>query len=158
MRKYMKCIAFLYFIISLCICTSACKNVEKEQADWEKYGKMETLHEEFQSADGSEVFYYDMECFYFDDTYPKVLNDTLQTYYDSVRESYLQDSQIYTEPLEGNTNIPYDSLIFQYFTSVDEDYVSLVYNNVCYMGGAHPYSAMESITIDCATGEIVPGQ
>lgn len=75
-----------------------------------------------------------------------------------MEESYLQDSQVYTEPLEENTNIPYDSLIFQYFTYVDEDYVSLVYNNVNYMGGAHPYSAMDGITIDCTTGEIVNAQ
>lgn len=126
--------------------------------DWTKYGEMERIHEEFQSVDGSNAFYYDMECFYFDDTYPKVLNETLQAYYASVEESYIQDSQVYTEPLEENTNTPYDSLIFQYFTYVDEDYVSLVYNNVCYMGGAHPYSAMDGITIDCTTGEIVTVQ
>lgn len=131
------------------------KTIEK---DWTKYGEMEMVHEEFQSVDGSAAFYYDMECFYFDDTYPEVLNETLQAYYASVEESYLQDSQVYTEPLEENTNIPYDSLIFQYFTYVDEDYVSLVYNNVNYMGGAHPYSAMDGITIDCTTGEIVNAQ
>ena len=108
---------------------------------------METVHEEFPNEDGSVTFYYDMECFYFDDTYPEVLNETLQTYYASVEESYLQDSQVYTEPLEENTNIPYDSLIFQYFTYVEEDYVSLVYNNVCYMGGAHPYSAMDEADV-----------
>ena len=99
-----------------------------------------------------------MECFHFDDTYPAVLNKTLQEYYDSVEEAYLQDSQVYTEPLEENVNTPYNSLIFQYFTYVGEDYVSLVYNNVCYMGGAHPYSARDGITIDCATGEIVSAQ
>lgn len=131
---------------------------ETIENDWTKYGEMERIHEEFQSVDGSNAFYYDMECFYFDDTYPKVLNETLQAYYASVEESYIQDSQVYTEPLEENTNTPYDSLIFQYFTYVDEDYVSLVYNNVCYMGGAHPYSAMDGITIDCTTGEIVTVQ
>lgn len=49
-------------------------------------------------------------------------------------------------------------MIFQYFTYVGEDYVSLVHNNVCYMGGAHPYSARDGITIDCATGEILSAQ
>ena len=38
------------------------------------------------------------------------------------------------------------------------DYVSLVYNDVYYMGGSHPYSAMDGITIDCTTGEIVSVQ
>ena len=131
---------------------------ETVENDWTKYGEMETIHKEFPIADGRIAFYYDMECFYFDDTYPAVLNKTLQEYYDSVEEAYLQDSQVYTEPLEENVNTPYNSLIFQYFTYVGEDYVSLVYNNVCYMGGVHPYSARDGITIDCATGKIVSAQ
>lgn len=128
------------------------------ERDYSKYGKMEMIHEEFQSEDGSSTFYYDMECFYFDDSYPAILNEALRDYYDSVEEGYIQDSQVYAEPFEGNVHTPYDSLIFQYFTYVNEDYVSLVYNNVCYMGGAHPYSAMDGITIDCTTGEIVSVQ
>lgn len=128
---------------------------ETVESDISKYGEMKSIHEEFQDADGSDVYYYDMECFYFDDSYPAVLNETLQAYYDSVEEGYIQDSRVYTEPFEGNVNTPYNSLIFQYFTYVGEDYVSLVYNSVCYMGGAHPYSAMDGITIDCKTGEMV---
>ena len=133
-------------------------NQKTVENDFSKYGKMEMVHEEFQSADGSSTFYYDMECFYFNDSYPAVLNETLQEYYNSVEEGYIEDSEVYTEPFEGNVDTPYNSLIFQYFTYVDEDYVSLVYNNVCYMGGAHPYSAMDGITIDCKTGEIVAVQ
>ena len=133
-------------------------NVEESEPDWTNYGEMKTTHEEFQNEDGSTAFYYDMECFYFNDVYPEVLNETLQAYYASVEQSYLQDSQVYTEPLGKNENIPYDSLIFQYFTYVDEEYVSLVYNNVCYMGGANPYSALDGITINCTTGEIVTAQ
>ncbi len=53
---------------------------EAIENDWTKYGEMERIHEEFQSVDGSNAFYYDMECFYFDDTYPKVLNETLQAF------------------------------------------------------------------------------
>ncbi len=85
-----------------------------------------------------------------------VLNEALQVYYDSVEEAYIQDSQVYAKPCEGNINTPYNSLIFQYFTYVNKDYVSLVYNNVSYMGGAHPYSARDGITIDCTTGKIIP--
>lgn len=131
---------------------------ENVEGDFTQYGDMEMIHEDFQDENGSVTFYYDMECFYFDDTYPAVLNETLKTYYDSVEETYIQDAQVYAEPFEENVNTPYNSLIFQYFTYVDEDYVSLVYNNVSYMGGAHPYSAMEGITIDCTTGEIVEVQ
>lgn len=131
---------------------------EKVENDLTKYGDIEMVHEEFQGADGSVTFYYDMECFYFDNTYPMVLNETLQAYYDSVEEAYIQDSQVYAEPCEGNINTPYNSLIFQYFTYVDKDYVSLVYNNVSYMGGVHPYSARDGITIDCTTGKIVAVQ
>ena len=131
---------------------------ETVESDFSKYGEKEIIHEEFQSEDGSVVYYYDMECFYFDNSYPAVLNETLQAYYDSVKEGYIQDSQVYAESLEGNANTPYNSLIFQYFTYIGEDYVSLVYNNVCYMDGAHPYSAMDGITIDYRTGEIVSVQ
>lgn len=128
------------------------KNTENDST---KYGNIKQEHEEFQNQDGSVYFYYDMECFYFDENYPKVLNETLQTYYDSVIESYCRDSKTYAGDSNGESNTPYDSLIFQYFTYVGDDYVSLVYNNVTYMGGAHPYSALDGITIDCSTGEIV---
>lgn len=36
-----------------------------------------------------------------------------------------------------------------------QDYISILYNDVCDMGGAHPYSRMDGITIDCKTGEQV---
>jgi len=126
--------------------------------DPEKYGEIQAVHKDFQDADGKDTFYYDMECFYFDDTYPAKLNKALQTYYDSVEKEYIQDSKVYKDSSEGSINTPYNSLIFQYFTYVGDDYVSLVFNNVSYMGGAHPYSAMDGITIDCATGKIVKVQ
>ena len=123
--------------------------------DATEYGSIKQEHEEFQNQDGSMSFYYDMECFYFDDSYPKILNETLRTYYDAMIESYRRDSQTYAGGLPEESSTPYDSLIFQYLTYVGDDYVSLVYNDVTYMGGAHPYSALDSITIDCNTGEIV---
>lgn len=129
------------------------------ESDPSTYGDMEAIHEDFLDKDGNISFYYDMDCFYFDDTFPSVLNETLRTYYNSIEESYIKDSQVYTTgTTEGNAAAPYDSLIFQYFTYVGDDYVSLVYNDVSYMGGAHPYSALDGITIDCTTGEMVPVQ
>lgn len=125
------------------------------EGDVGKYGKIEQEHHDFQDENGNVYYYYDMECFYFNDSYPEVLNETLQAYYDSIREDYRQDSASYEGGSGDEPNTPYDSLIFQYFTYVGEDYVSLVYNDVVYMGGAHPYSAMDGITIDCSTGEMV---
>lgn len=122
-------------------------------SDAANYGTITQEHEDFTNQEGSSVFYYDMECFYFDETYPAVLNETLQTYYDSIKEGYESDAKTYAEGSGGMT--PYDSLLFQYVTYAGDDYVSLVFNNVAYMGGAHPYSAFDGITIDCGTGEMV---
>lgn len=128
---------------------------ESVESDYTEYGTMKPEHEEFYNSDNSVGFYYDMECFYFDDSYPAVLNETLQSYYDSIREGYCSDAEIYVGDVAEAGETPYDSLIFQYVTYVGEDYISIVYNNVCYMGGAHPYSAYDGITIDCGTGEIM---
>lgn len=129
-------------------------NTESVESDYAKYGSIEEAHEDFPNQDGSVGFYYDMECFYFNDTYPRVLNETLQSYYDSIRETYRSDSEIYTGDMAEGPNTPYGSLLFQYFTYVGEDYISLVYNDVSHMGGAHPYSCLDGITINCSTGEM----
>ena len=42
------------------------KNTENDST---KYGNIKQEHEEFQNQDGSVYFYYDMECFYFDENY-----------------------------------------------------------------------------------------
>lgn len=124
--------------------------------DETEYGNIGQEHEEFRNQEGSSYFYYDMECFYFDETYPAILNETLQTYYDLKKESYHHDSETYAGGSSEESNMPpYDSLIFDHVTYAGGDYVSLLFNDVCYMGGAHPYSAFEGITIDCSTGEIV---
>lgn len=130
-------------------------NKESVESDYTKYGNMELEHEDFLNQDGGIGFYYDMECFYFDESYPEVLNETLQGYYDSIRESYCSDSEVYIGDMTEEQNTPYESLLFQYITYVGEDYISLVYNNVSYMGGAHPYSFLDGITINCSTGEMV---
>lgn len=128
-------------------------NVYNDETD---YGNISQEHEEFRDQDGSSFFYYDVDCFYFDETYPAILNETLQTYYNSKIESYLLQSEVYASgSSEESYTPPYDSLILLDITYVGEDYVSLLFNNVSYMGGVHPYSAFEGITIDCSTGEIV---
>ncbi len=121
-----------------------------------KYGDVKLEHEEFKNQSGSTFFYYDMECFYFDEAYPAILNKTLQSYYDAKKESYRLDSEPYAGGShEDAPGVPYESLIFFYVTYVGDDYVSLVFNDVDYYGAAHPYSAVEGVTIDCSTGEIV---
>lgn len=132
--------------------------VEDPQIDDEetRYGEIKQEHEEFQDQSGWNFFYYDIECFYFNETYPVTLNETLQTYYDSKREAYGQDSKTYEgEAYQDASNVPFDNLIFFGITYAGDDYVSLLFNDVAYMGGAHPYSALDGVTIDCSTGEIV---
>lgn len=125
------------------------------ESDETEYGTVKQEHEEFFDQSGVKSFYYDMECFYFDKTYPAVVNETLQTYYDGKREAYRLDSEGYTVESYGEPHIPYDLLMFYYVAYAGDDYVSVVFNDVCYMGGAHPDSWLEGITIDCSTGEIV---
>lgn len=81
MQKNMKRVISIYFMISICLCFSACGTVNEEhiktpyesdetnsynilnqetvENDWTKYGKMKTVHEEFPNEDGSVTFYYD---------------------------------------------------------------------------------------------------
>lgn len=127
-------------------------NVDNDETE---YGSIREEHEEFKNQNGSSFYYYDMDCFYFDEAYPVLLNKALQKYYDSKKESYQHNSETYADDSCEESNIPYDSLIFQHISYVGDDYVSLLFNDVSYMGGAHPYSALDGITIDCGTGEIV---
>lgn len=123
--------------------------------DETEYGNIKQEHEEFTEQNGRNFFYYDMECFYFNETYPAILNETLQSYYDLKKESYQQDSETYTgESFRDAPSIPFDKLLFQGVTYVGDDYVSLLFNDVNW-GPAHPYSALDGVTIDCSTGEVV---
>ncbi len=173
MRKIIKYILNVIFVFLLVSCGKKADQTEIEESeitiknnkyyivenqnidsDGTEYGSIKQGHEEFRDQDGNSFFYYDMECFYFDETYPIILNETLQAYYNSKKESYYHDSEIYVSELYRESNIPYDSLILYGITYVGEDYVCLVFNDINYMGGAHPYSAVDGITIDCSTGEI----
>lgn len=123
--------------------------------DVTEYGNIKQEHEEFTEQDGRNFFYYDMECFYFSETYPAILNETLQSYYDSKKESYQQDLETYAgESFRDAPSIPFDKLLFQGVTYAGDDYVSLLFNDVEW-GPAHPYSALDGVTIDCSTGEVV---
>lgn len=54
-----------------------------------------------------------------------------------------------------NGLVPYSELKFLGVQCVDNDYVSLLFNDVSYMGGAYPYSMFDAITIDRYSGEEV---
>ena len=132
---------------------TSCEPVIYEETEC---GDIKQEHEEFKNQSGGIFFYYDMECFYFNEAYPAILNETLRAYYDEKKESYRLDSEPYAGGShEDAPGTPYESLIFFYITYVGDDYVSLVFNDVDYYGAAHPYSAVEGVTIDCSTGEIV---
>lgn len=129
---------------------------EDQDVDYDEteYGKIKQEQEAFTEQDGRNFFYYDMECFYFNETYPVVLNETLQSYYDSKKESYQHDSETYAdESFKDAPSTPFDKLMFQRITYAGDDYVSLLFIDVDW-GPAHPYSALDGVTIDCSTGEI----
>lgn len=77
------------------------------------------------------------------------INDTLQKIYDAYELSYKENA----EAAPGGFDTPYDSWHLLNLTLVGEDYISIEYNNISYMGGAHPYSYFDGITIDCKTGQ-----
>lgn len=127
----------------------------------ESCGQTELVREEFKAENSEELrFCYEMEKFYVNDLFQNAdkINNTLQKMYDDVEGTYREDAEIYMglgEPLEEPINTPYDSLLFKKVAYGGDDYISLLFNDVSYMGGAHPYSYLEGVTIDCRTGEKV---
>ena len=86
------------------------------------------------------------------------MNDTLDRFYDDYLYQYQQTENWYMEQGKQEMpegRVPYSELIFLGVQYVDNDYVSLLFNDVSYMGGAHPYSMFDAITIDRHTGEEV---
>lgn len=121
----------------------------------DEYGTVEEKRQDFfNSETGNMAYYYKMENFFFNDSFPNadVINHTLQLIYDEEEEECIEGSEIHTSG-DKSSNAPYlywHILNIQY---VGDDYISILYNDVYYMGGAHPYSRFEGITIDCKTGE-----
>lgn len=117
------------------------------------YGTTEERKQEYnREASEETAYYYEMECFYFDDSFPASINDTLRTIYDAYETQYQQDADLYKTE-ESYPDVPYSRLHLLQLTYVGEDYVSILYNDIAYMGGAHPYSSLNGITIDCHTGK-----
>lgn len=124
--------------------------------DLDIYGTIEEVRQEFLEEESGEVsYYYEMEKFYLNDTLPNsaAINDTLRQIYDKYEATYVDTAEVYGDVLYENANIPYQFLHLINIYYVGEDYISILYNDVSYMGGAHPYSMFDGITIDCKTGD-----
>lgn len=142
--------------------TEQSQEIEDTVYDLEKYGEIETARQEFSPEENGELtYYFELEKFYAKDSVANAssVNDTLQAIYDKYKEQYLEVAEMFKygnsefEPL--NSNIPYNQLHFLNVTYAGNDYISILYNDIEYMGGAHPYSRFDGITIDCKTGEEV---
>ncbi len=132
-----------------------------------EYGTIETNHQSTLLADGTECYYYEIEEYYFNDSVKNAstINETLRGIYQEVETGYEADSAYYqnnsdpSEYYEGEgepeIQVPYNYYKFYDLYYVGDDYVSLVYNDVYYLGGAHPYSNLYGITIDVNTGKQV---
>lgn len=122
----------------------------------EDYGQLVDVREEFADEEIGELYYYyKLEEFFVNDTFSnaEAINNTLQqlyiereTEYKDIAESYQGDSYMDT---------PYDYFHFVSIEFVDEDYISFLYSDIYYAGGAHPYTYLNGITIDCKTGKEV---
>lgn len=136
------------------------EEAENEQAmlySAEEYGTVGENRQEFVDEETRDVFYYyQMDVFFFYDTIPNAafINQTLQHIYDEYEDSYAEAAIVY-EDSEESFDTPYAYWKLVSIDYVGEDYISILYNDIDYMGGAHPYSRLDGITIDCKTGEEV---
>lgn len=134
------------------------ENNEEVIYNLEDYGTVERKRQEY-FAEGTETvaFYYEMENFFFHETVlnAPLINRTLQKIYEGYEETYIEEAAEYKYGADEYPNVPYTSWYILCLEYVGEDYISILYNDISYMGGAHPYSYFDGITIDCRTGEQV---
>lgn len=124
----------------------------------EEYGTVEEKRQEY-FTDGTEKvsYYYKLEKFFFGDVPANadLVNQTLSQIYEEYEAGYIEEAEVYESGGEDASEIPYSYLKMVSLEYAGEDYVSVLYNDVYHMGGAHPYSCFDGITIDCKTGEQV---
>lgn len=124
----------------------------------EDYGEVYKSGSEFYHEADMLGYYYNIESFSLNSDFLYTMNDTLEKFYDTYECQYQEmENQCLEEgPMElPEGKIPYSELLFQGVEYVDLDYVSLLFNDVTYMGGAHPYSKYDAITIDRHSGKEV---
>lgn len=130
-------------------------NIQEKIYSIEEYGVVEERQQEFfNDEDGIVVYYYKMENFFLHDNFPNadIINNTLQQIYDEKEKGYIETAEIYSTDDES-FDTPYSYWHVMDLEYIGDDYISILYNDVYYMGGAHPYSYQDGITIDCKTGE-----
>lgn len=138
-------------------------NIEDKTYNIEEYGTIEEKRQEYlENGTENVAYYYEMENFFFNDTFSNAtsINHTLHQIYDEYEGNYIEEaakhqSGLYEPDIDEFSHTPYDYWHILSLTYVGDDYISIQYNDVFYMGGAHPYSCFDGITIDCKTGEQV---
>lgn len=126
----------------------------------EEYGEILPYGGEFYYDENTKGFSYELEMFYLNSDFLYSMNDTLQEFYDGYIKQYQETENFYMEQGPESVEIteeqvPYSKLLFLGIQHIENDYVSLLFNDVTYMGGARPYSRYDAITIDCCTGREV---
>lgn len=124
----------------------------------ENYGEIQEYGGEFYYDESTKGFYYNIESFYLNSDFLYTMNDTLETFYDEYLKQYQETQEWYMEQGKQELpdgNVPYSKLKFQGVQYVDNDYISLLFADVTYMGAATTYSMFDAITLDRHTGEEV---
>lgn len=124
----------------------------------EEYGEIQEYGGEFYYDEDNIGFYYHIESFYLNSDFLYTMNDTLERIYDEYLYQYQETQDWYMEQGKQelpNGNVPYSKLIFQGVQYVDYDYISLLFADVTYMGGATSYIMYDAVTLDRHTGEEV---
>lgn len=122
----------------------------------EEYGQLVHVREEFTDEESGELYYYyKIEEFFVNDTFSnaEAINNTLQQIYIERERAYKDTAESYQG--DSYMDTPYDNFHFLSVELVNEDYISIWYNDVSYWGDIHPYSMFNGITIDCKTGKEV---
>ena len=126
----------------------------------EEYGTVEEYKQQFFGDTlEEERFYYAIDRFYLNENFLYTMNDTLQKFYDEYETKYMKYAEEYnTEAVLYDTNYPntpYSYLHLSGIQYVDNDYISILFDNMTHMGGAFAYSWIDTITIDRHTGKEV---
>lgn len=139
---------------------------ESDELSFEQYGEVKEVEKTFYSHKDKEqeVYHYTIEQFFFDKkyAYAETVNRTLSDIY----ADFAKSEDAFGKERRNNTAEDYESgmgveegkLLFSKLTYADNKYCSICFNNVAYMGGAHPYTYQVSYTIDSQTGEILEAE
>lgn len=146
---------------------------EKSYPVLEDYGSIETTYQSVTAENGDEIFYYEIEEFYFNDTHPASWNETLRGFYKTIYEEYERDYAAYRPDYESyeayylenfgyepefsvEYNCDHDGFFVNSMSCFDDQYVCLQMNDTIYFSGAaHPSSCYIGFIMDVETGKRV---